>query len=355
MIREVFSKINADNAVFRDPCYEWEEECAKYLSIQLTRVVDTSTQPALGGDTRTLKTLVKQSLRKILPLPYYLMHRIKWIRNTPPLSQDINSDLSLCFVMFVGELSEYIGKNCLPVFIDVWTKDELSDIVRRTKDFKIFYVTSRDIYNRVKAKAPSSNVRYMPLSIADKYHSQNFAAYRNKYIDVFMPGRGNPVLHKYMLRYADEHKNIKYVYRHSNWECKSTDGSISLKAADRAGYMNILASSRVSLLGCSGIDNAREGSNGICFVTPRFYESAVMGCALIGRYPDNQEFTELNMRKYCPNITSYEQFCEALEHALAQTPEELYAQNHDFIINSLTSKRAEQILHDLEALTCRNS
>ena len=119
--------------------------------------------------------------------------------------------------------------------------------------------------------------------------------------------------------------------------------------------MNMLASSKVSIVGCSGIDNARAETNGICFVTPRFYESAVMGCTLIGRYPDNQEFTELNMRKHCPNITSYEHFCEALEHALAQTPEELYAQNRDFIINSLTSKRAEQIKHDLEELTCTNS
>ena len=167
-----------------------------------------------------------------------------------------------------------------------------------------------------------------------------------------MPGRGNPVLHQYMLRYADEHSNIKYVYRHDNWECRSTDGSISLRADDRAGYMNILAASKVSIVGCSGIDGARPDVNGNCFVTPRFYESAVMGCALIGRYPDNEEFRKLDMSRYCPNITSYEQFVYELERALAQTPEELYTQNHDFIISSLTSKRAEQIQHDLEELTC---
>ena len=106
---------------------------------------------------------------------------------------------------------------------------------------------------------------------------------------------------------------------------------------------------------CSGIDGARPDVNGNCFVTPRFYESAVVGCSLIGRYPDNQEFRELNMSRYCPNITSYDQFVRELERALAIAPEELYAQNRDFILNSLTSKRAEQIQKDLEELTCQNS
>ncbi|MBQ7543312.1 MAG: hypothetical protein IJT02_00020 [Synergistaceae bacterium] len=89
-------------------------------------------------------------------------------------------------------------------------------------------------------------------------------------------------------------------------------------------------------------------------MTPRFYESAILGCALLGRYPDNEEFRALNTSRYCPNITSYEQFACELEHALTQTPEELYAQNRDFIISSLTSRRAEQIQHDLETLNTYN-
>ena len=247
------------------------------------------------------------------------------------------------------------GANCIPMFLDVWSKADFASVIRQTKGFKLFYVTARDVFNRIKAKDPSSGVHYMPQSVSDKYHSENFAAYRNKYIDVFMPGRGNPVLHQYMLRYAAEHPNIKYVHRcenltPGNWQCKSTDGSISLPLNTREEYIHVLSSAKVSLVGCSGIDNARADTYGICFATPRFYESAILGCALIGRYPDNQEFRELNMSSYCPNITSYEHFCEALEHALAQTPEELYAQNRDFIINSLTSKRAQQIQRDLEAI-----
>ena len=356
MISEVLSRVELARQGCRDVYYEWEEECAKYFGVPIRKVIIDS-RPTSQNDAaaKSLIRFVKDNARKLLPSLYSCLYRIRWAYSSPPLTQDIKANLSICFVMFVSEMSVCEGSNGILIFLDAWDNFHFWDIIRRTKNFKLFYVTSRDVYNRIKAKAPSSNVRYMPLSIADKYHSVNFTAYRDKYIDVVMPGRGNPVLHEYMLKYESEHSNIKYLCKRGNRVYTSRDGSISINADDREGYMNMLAASRVSIVGCSGIDNARPDTNGICFVTPRFYESAIMGCALIGRYPDNEEFTELNMRKYCPNITSYEQFCECLEHALAQTPEELYAQNHDFIINSLTSKRAEQIRHDLEALTCTNS
>lgn len=343
MIGEVLSRAFSPAEKYRDVCYEWEEECAKYFDVPV-RIVT----PAVSASAK--KNPIKLIIKKLFPVVGVIKSRINLLR-TPKLEQDINSPLSLCFVMFPHEISAFYENNVMPIFLDIWSDNDFKFVAYITRKLRLFYVTSRDAYYRLKALSPKSNVRYMPLSVADKYHSENFVSYRNKYIDVFMPGRGNPILHQYMLRYAEEHPDIKYVYRRGNWECRSTDGTISLRADDRAGYMNILASSKVSIVGCSGIDNAREGSNGIRFVTPRFYESAILGCALIGRYPDNEEFRELHMSRYCPNITSYEHFCEALEHALAQSPEQLYAQNHDFIINSLTSKRAEQIQHDLEALS----
>ena len=168
----------------------------------------------------------------------------------------------------------------------------------------------------------------------------------------------DPLLHEYMLRYADEHKNVEYVYSPSgskhSYYISTTRGNIG-KIAGREWFINTLASAKVSLVSSLGMNRKSPITYGNSFATPRFYESAVLGCSLIGRYPNNEEFRELNMSRYCPNITSYEQFVHELERALAMTPEELYAQNHDFIINSLTSKRAEQIRKDLEALTCQNS
>ena len=353
MICEVLQRFDPAHEVFWDVCYEWNEEFAEYFGVLVRKIIVGSSntqapnnQPQNQSISRKIIGLIKK-IPGVRDIARYIV---------PPLHQNITEPLSLGFTMSPVKTGFMRGTNCIPVFLDVWSKADFASVIRQTKGFKLFYVTSRDVYNRIKAKYPLSNVRYMPLSVADKYHSENFAAYRNKFIDVFMPGRGNPILHEYMLKYAAEHPNIKYVHRcenltPGNWQCSSTDGSISLPLNTRDEYIHVLSSAKVSLLGCSGIDNARSDSNGICVVTPRFYESAVLGCALLGRYPDNQEFTELNMRNYCPNITSYEQFCEELERALAQSPEELYAQNRDFILNSLTSKRAEQIQHDLESLS----
>lgn len=344
MIAEIISPVD-HTQLFRDVAYEWEEEAAKYFDVPIRQIPKPHDERTNKSRPGKLRTLAKRLFPALSAAKQYIE-----ISALPTLRQNLYEPLSLCFLIYISDAYLLHDANVLPVFFDVWNDRDFNEVIHLTKNLRLFYVTSIDVYNRIKIKSPQSNVRYMPLSISDEYYSENFTDYRSKIIDVFMPGRGNPVLHKYMLDYAAEHRDISYVYRRENWECRSTDGTIVMSAANRAGYMNILASSKVSIVGCSGIDNARENANGICFVTPRFYESAVMGCALIGRWPDNQEFRELNMSRVCPNITSYEQFTSCLERALAQTPEELYAQNHDFIINSLTSVRAKQIQDDLNAV-----
>lgn len=267
--------------------------------------------------------------------------------------------------MGVGDLSILPKHNTLPIFIDVFTDDSIRRIISQLKDFKLFYVTSRDIFNRIKARSPKINVQYIPMSVSERYYSHNFMNYRVKPIDVIQIGRRNSVLHEYMLRYAGEHRNIDYVYSDNGSNIRNNyistlRGNLG-QILGREEFIRFLASAKVSLLSSPGIDDSRKLNMDdnmtrkeyltLDYPTARFYESAILGCALIGRYPNNQEFCEFNMSRYCPNITSYEQFTQCLERALAQTPEELYAQNHDFIINSLTSKRAEQIKHDLEDIS----
>ncbi len=359
MIKEVLQRFSVNHGFFWDLCYEWNEEFAKYFGVPVRQITigTRTTSEQTSGSRQKNPSIARKVIHFVSRFPA-VKNFIKDVAVSvaPPLHQNIAEPLSLG-ITFSPLTTDFMrGTNCIPMFMDVFSKADFASVMRQTKGFKLFYVTAREVFDRIKAKDPSSGVHYMPQSIADKYHSENFTAYRNKFIDVFMPARGNLVLHEYMLRYAAEHPNIKYVYRSSGptlgtWQCRSTDGSISLPLNTREEYQHVLSSAKVALVGCSGIDNSRPEAYGICFVTPRFYECAILGCALIGRYPDNEEFTELNMHRYCPHITSYEHFCTELERALAQTPEQLYAQNHDFIINSLTSKRAEQILHDLEALS----
>ena len=71
--------------------------------------------------------------------------------------------------------------NCLPVYIDIWN-DSIKYVAESTKNLKLFYVTSRAVYNLIKAELPGSNVRYMHLSVSDRYFSPNFEKYRRKTI-----------------------------------------------------------------------------------------------------------------------------------------------------------------------------
>lgn len=341
MIGEVLSQKFSSDQLFRDVCYEWEDKLSEYLGVQKRTI-----------NVHQISHGFKHRVKKIFPFIAQIRRKIKKA-SLPKVHQDINSDLSLCFVMSVTEINVCYDKNALPVFLDLWSNDDIELVIKFTKNFKLFYVTSIDAFNRIKTLSPSSAVKYMPLSISDKYYSENFDLYRDKNIDVVQAGRKNPVLHEYMLRYAKEHENINYVFRREggkNPDYISTTGQEINPIQGRQDYMNLLASSKVALTGCSGLDNARDDTNGICTMTPRFYEAAVSGCALLSRYPDNEEFRRLEAAKYFPNITSYEEFVFYLEKALNQTPEELFAQNHDFIVNSLTSKRAEQIKRDIESL-----
>lgn len=382
MIKEVISIELHPVTAACEVIIEWAEETAKYFGANF--VLDISSGELIqqiysdvGREMRRSKVtrfvvdflkwvlLANRPLSHVFPALHSLRERqFRRARQhnfanarIPEPKQDFSLPLSIYFLNGTPEILACDQKNCIPIFIDVWNDGGIKYIADSTRNLKLFYVTSRYVYDHVRAEDPNSNIHYMPLSVSDKYYSPNFDRYRNKTVDVIQFGRKDPVLHEYMLRYASEHRTVDYVYSEINKElpyASTIRGNIGT-IDGRNGFMQTLASAKVSLVSSSGMDKRITASYGVNFPTPRFYESAVVGCSLIGRYPDNQEFRELNMSRYCPNITSYDQFVRELERALAITPEELYAQNRDFILNSLTSKRAAQIQKDLEELTCQNS
>ena len=96
----------------------------------------------------------------------------------------------------------------------------------------------------------------MHLSVSDRYFSPNFEKYRRKTIDVIRIGRRDPLLHEYMLRYANEHKDIEYVYspegKYSDY-LSTTRGNIG-EIDSRDNFINTLASAKVSLVSPPGMD-----------------------------------------------------------------------------------------------------
>lgn len=286
------------------------------------------------------------------PVEYYSRKVYGKLNNFYSIHQELGSDCSIMFVMHPNELRYGILKNIIPIFMDVWTDEQIDMIIDKTRTLKLFYCTSVEVYQRIKNKDNSNKVRYIPLSVSDIYFSNRFSRYR-KSIDVIQVGRRNQILHEYMMQFVTEHPEVEYVYtsdiRHNELlEYVSTKRGNMGVIMGREEYVKKLSSAKVSLVSTPAIDGSRKCANGVDFLTPRFYESAVFGCTMIGRYRLNEETKRI--QEFCPNILSYEQFSEEMNKALAIGADELYHRTERFITNNLTSCRARQIVADLNEL-----
>jgi len=238
-------------------------------------------------------------------------------------------------------------RNIVPVFLD-FPADTVDNIAYATRDLPVFFVTCLDIYNMFIDRG-IDNVRFMPLSVADKHYS---LVVPEKIVDVIQFGRKNFVLHEYMLRYCEEHPSIEYVYQTADGSLtynSTTRGNIG-KCEKREEYINLVKSCKVSLVSTPGCDNSRSAEFGeIDFVTPRCYESAAFYCHMLGRYTDNQETRELELGRICPNIQSYEEFSKYLNDYLSAEEWDWTAQR-EFVSKNLTSVRAHFIQETMAKL-----
>ncbi len=64
MICEILSRIDIKGELFRDVCFEWEEELAKYFNVPIRKILPPVPQAAKVSNLRRIKNFIK----KILPL-----------------------------------------------------------------------------------------------------------------------------------------------------------------------------------------------------------------------------------------------------------------------------------------------
>lgn len=311
---------------YYDVVFEWEDSMAEYFQTQV----------------------------KLIPSAVY--HACKTyckLNQNYKLHQNFYKDCSIYFAMSPSEMSQRVFLNGIPIFMDVWTDEHVEYIVQKTRDLQLFYCTSLEVYRKIKEKDYHSVVKYMPLSVSDLYFSENFSRYKRKSIDVIQVGRRNQVLHEYMMRYVEKYPQIDYVYTngiaHNELiEYVSTKRGNIGTIVDRENYIKVLSSAKVSLVSTPAIDGSNRLANGIDFLTPRFYESAILGCAMVGRYGVNEETAKISA--IIPNITTYDQFIMEMDRALSMGSEELYHREESFIKENLTTCRATQIENDIKAL-----
>ena len=266
--------------------YEWEEDFSSQLGVRLI--------------------YVNEVRYKFLSI-YRKLYRVT---NMLPIKgkQKISADnLMLAFLMDPYLVINFSGKNIVPIIIDFWAH-QLDDFERLFKKFEIVFVTSLQIKEMLKERMKGAvRIEYIPLPISRRWKRQ---LNDNKSIDIIQIGRKNNLLHEYALRLTNEFPGIEYVYQENingQLHYSSTKRGVIGNFHRREDYMRLLHDSKISLVSSPGIDSGKETGD-INPITPRFTESMINYCYLIGRYSDNLDFTYWKIHDYCPNVNSYEEF-----------------------------------------------
>jgi hypothetical protein len=240
-------------------------------------------------------------------------------------------------------------ENSVVVLLDVFT-DSIDMIPKWFKNNLIF-VTNIEVLNYFKSHPIHNKLRYIPLSISDQYYDNEIP---EKKIDVLQMGRQNVVLHDWMLKLVEKHPEVEYVYAKKengiNVYFSTTKGLLPDKTDTRQQFMDFLGCAKVSLLSAPGIDGGELlRTGGFNPVTPRFYESAVKYCYMVGRYPDTPDFIKNNISSVCERSDNYEDF-EKMILKMIKTPFDQKAKYDIFIKQHLTSTVAETMKHSLDKL-----
>ena len=262
-----------------------------------------------------------------------------------------NESIELAFVIHPCDLRYYFNKNCIFVFIDIWPDDE-KGLVRRMGKKTPFFVTSLDVYEHFKLKFNMNNVYYMPLSISDVWKLKKVP---EKRIDLVQIGRKNEILHNFAIRYVKENPQVDYVYSDMNWTMDrriytSTKYGAFGDVDTRDDYMNLLKESKICVLSSPGVDGSRPQCKDMDYPTPRFYESAINYCHMVGRYSDNEEFKMQKIPNVCMKVDTYEDFKQYVNQILKGGYSFPVDKWDEFINLHLTSKWYSDFLKKCEGL-----
>ncbi len=233
-------------------------------------------------------------------------------------------------------------KNIYPIIIDFYlhSDDELSLFYKTCDKNPIIYISSKEVFDFLKAKGCPLTIKHLPISLPDKYRLTSLPT---KKYDVVMLGRQNKTFKEYLDRYAINHSDFVYVFRDKSGYITSQNELLG-ELADRESYWNLMRSAKVGLYATPGMDNARQNTNGFSQVTPRFLEYLAAGCHVVARYKNNSdtEFFELN--EMSTRVQSYDDFSHALNRLLhssiPMTKYQAYLNRH------YTSNRIDMLLNE---------
>lgn len=319
--------------------YEWEDIIASTCDIELDLVTQSHVNNNFNKPIYIyLQKLIRHSFfKKYIDSAFNFYKRKK--------------QLYVAFYLYpLPVVNHYLHQdNFIIILLDCF-EDVINLVPGYFSNTKLLFVTNLEVYNRLTTSSISAKIRYVPLSISDKYYSDKVP---EKSIDVLQIGRQNPVLHNWMLEYIKKHPETEYVYasiennKHSYYS--TTKGFLG-PVDGRGNFMDFLGSAKVVLLSSPGIDGGEKRTGGFNPVTPRFYESAVKYCYMVGRYPENgEDFNYNKINSVCKNADSYLEFENYVSEMLA-TPFNQQEKYQKFIKKHLTSATAKIIQAEVEKL-----
>lgn len=326
-IQGIYTIRDTPQPYYWDIVFEWENEFSKALNIPLIPVgkqYDRIYTPGLGKKLLNRINFFRLKDKYLFkPNEYYIAFHIG-----PP-----------------GIYSFYSRINVIPIIIDFWKTEDLKRFAEIFSQNIGVFVTSKEVYNYLVEKKIQINLHHLSLSLPDKYFPErnNF----KKEIDLIQIGRKNAKLNQYIDNFLTEYPNLHYVHG------EKVNGRIQMisnkngnlgEFFDRDSFMNLLRQSKISLLSAPGLDDDVKRTGGFSPVTPRFLESAACGCQLIGVYPENDDFIHYDIGKICKYVNDYNTFKSIVLGFLDANSIPDY---QAFLINHLSSKRAQELKHKL--------
>lgn len=242
-------------------------------------------------------------------------------------------------------------RNMIPCIIDCYVnKERIRLFEKQYSKCKVVFVSSREVYNYLKANNCRLNLMHLPLSLPDKYKvtSQKFF---KKSFDVVMMGRQNVVLHEMLMKYALENPSFNFVYERNDrpkFHYYTRSGKFLGVYDSRDKYFELMRQSKVALYSTPGIDGGENRTHGFNQVTPKFLEILSSGCHVIARYESNPDTDYYELSKFSKNITKYEDFKVCMKRYLNEEVDmDLYAH---YLAKHYSSVRAKEMANVLSTI-----
>lgn len=319
-IAEIFTDRNRrpPEAVWTSIIYEWEDELCHAFNAKLRY---------------SPPTLIMRALKPV-PRLYQLTHCN-------------NTLLTFEEQALHGWGNALNAPNVVPWVVDWYVHQGAEEMAftRAHRRNPLVLISSRQAYQQAVDDNLPLNFQHLALSLPDQWQLQDDCL-QHKIYDCAEMGRMNPILHQFLLKYAERHPHFTYVTRRleNGMNLHFTNNGRDLgDIRSRQQYMGLLRQAKVALYAAAGCET-RDWRKGFGQVTPRLLEMLSQGCNVIARYQNNPDTNWWGLPKLFPSVDNYILFEQLMDKAL-QTPPDLHQQAL-WLLQHYTSQRAKQ-LNDL--------